>query len=157
MFGLFALTILSVLGASIGVVLFFVCFSLVATVMLHFPLSRFVTKPRMLRFDGDTAFVFVESFFYSIFRSLKKVSHVAHRGGIDVHLENSLSAFRWAARLEHVNVLELDVRLTKDRKVIISHDDGLHRLLNRSDVYISETNYDDLPVSKLIVVFCFYF
>jgi glycerophosphoryl diester phosphodiesterase len=72
------------------------------------------------------------------------VSHVAHRGGIDEGDENSLCSFRAAASTGDVSVLELDVRLTLDRKIVVSHDDTFHRLLG-NNVSIAQTKYDDLP------------
>lgn len=48
--------------------------------------------------------------------------HIAHRGGGGDHPENTLRAFRAASRLGHVDVLELDVRWTLDRQVVLHHD-----------------------------------
>ena len=73
------------------------------------------------------------------------VRHMAHRGGPgDEHVENTLAAFRAAAKLKTVDVLELDVRLTKDRVVVVSHDDRLTRMGDERRV--SELNYDELPL-----------
>lgn len=69
--------------------------------------------------------------------------HIAHRGGPGTDLpENTLASFRRGAL--HSDVLELDVRLTKDNVIVIAHDPDLHRLVGKS-VLIHETNYDDLP------------
>ena len=93
-------------------------------------------------------FFFFFFFFFFFEKKTQSVSHIAHRGGIDEHTENSLWAFQHSTRLGVVNVLELDVRLTKDHKIVIAHDPGFHRLLKNggSEAQIAETNYDDLPL-----------
>lgn len=50
----------------------------------------------------------------------------AHRGGANLAPENTLEAFRHAARLG-ADVLELDVRATSDGKLVVMHDAGLER------------------------------
>lgn len=52
---------------------------------------------------------------------------VGHRGVPKVHAENSLAGFRRAVALG-VPAIELDARLTKDRKAIVFHDHALARL-----------------------------
>jgi glycerophosphoryl diester phosphodiesterase len=42
----------------------------------------------------------------------------AHRGAMDTHPENTISAFEEAIRLS-VQMIELDVRLTVDKKLVI--------------------------------------
>ncbi len=75
------------------------------------------------------------------------VAHVAHRGGPgDEHVENTLSAFRAASQIANVDVLELDVRLTRDRVIVISHDERLSRLAPGDSRTVSELAYDELPL-----------
>ena len=50
----------------------------------------------------------------------------AHRGAMDTHPENTLSAFEEAVRLG-VQMIELDVRLTKDEQLVILHDQTVDR------------------------------
>ena len=50
----------------------------------------------------------------------------AHRGAMDTHPENTLSAFEEAVRLG-VQMIELDVRLTKDEHLVILHDQTVDR------------------------------
>lgn len=50
----------------------------------------------------------------------------AHRGAMDTHPENTIEAFKEAIRLQ-VQMIELDVRLTKDKKLVILHDETVDR------------------------------
>lgn len=69
-------------------------------------------------------------------------------------LENTLSAFRHALK-SGTDLFELDVQLTKDGKVVVSHDSTLLRSagINKN---ISELNYEEIPPLKasLPVDFC---
>ena len=53
----------------------------------------------------------------------------AHRGASDSHPENTLSAFREAIRLG-AHMIEFDVALTKDNKLVLMHDTKLDRTTN---------------------------
>ena len=55
----------------------------------------------------------------------------AHRGASDSHPENTISAFREAIRLG-VQMIELDVTLSKDGKLVIIHDYTVDRTTNGS-------------------------
>ena len=58
-----------------------------------------------------------------------KENIIAHRGIHDNKvLENSLLSFKLA--IEKNYIIELDVRLTKDNKVIVYHDNSLKRIFN---------------------------
>jgi len=52
---------------------------------------------------------------------------VGHRGVPALHQENTLAGFRRAVALG-VPAIELDVRLTRDRQVVVMHDDDIERL-----------------------------
>ena len=52
---------------------------------------------------------------------------VGHRGVPALHQENTLAGFRRAAALG-VPAIELDVRLTRDRRAVVVHDHDLERL-----------------------------
>lgn len=67
---------------------------------------------------------------------------IGHRGAKAYEVENTIDSFRRAIELG-VNAIELDVRKTKDDKLIISHDDTLKRVFG-IDVKISETELKDL-------------
>lgn len=53
----------------------------------------------------------------------------AHRGAMDTHPENTIAAFKEAIRL-HAQMIEFDVRLTKDNKLVILHDETVDRTTN---------------------------
>ena len=52
---------------------------------------------------------------------------VAHRGLSAKAPENTLASFERAANVSGVDMIELDVRLTKDEEVIVLHDRTLQR------------------------------
>ena len=52
---------------------------------------------------------------------------IAHRGLSAQAPENTLAAFERAASTPGVDMVELDVRLTKDEEVVVHHDRGLQR------------------------------
>ena len=54
---------------------------------------------------------------------------VAHRGGQLGETENSLAALGQAAR-HHVDVIEFDVRTTRDGQLVIIHDESIDRTTN---------------------------
>lgn len=74
---------------------------------------------------------------------------MSHRGGSLEHMENTLAAFRHTAKYQF-DLMELDVQLTRDEKVVICHDNNLLKLCN-INVNINDLDYNDLPplVSKL--------
>lgn len=53
----------------------------------------------------------------------------AHRGANETHPENTLVAFEEAIRLG-AQMIELDVQMTKDNKLVIMHDDKVNRTTN---------------------------
>lgn len=60
------------------------------------------------------------------FSQMRPTQVVAHRGFSAAFPENTLTAFREAARLG-VDVVEFDVRLTADRRLVIMHDPTIDR------------------------------
>uniref|UniRef100_H2YUR4 GP-PDE domain-containing protein n=1 Tax=Ciona savignyi TaxID=51511 RepID=H2YUR4_CIOSA len=101
-------------------------------------------------------------------------AHISHRGGVKVptitclafssifcfvlgaaeRTENTLTAFHHAVKTG-TQLLELDVHLTKDKKVVVAHDADLTRVTG-VDAKISEYDYEDLPplLDDLGVTFC---
>lgn len=47
---------------------------------------------------------------------------IAHRGNDNIHKENSLEAIINSLNKKYVDGVELDIRLTKDKKLIVCHD-----------------------------------
>ena len=72
----------------------------------------------------------------------KKIRVAAHRGANEFAPENTLAAFRKAVELG-VDLIEIDVRKTKDNVNIIMHDSTLKRTTGL-DGNASDWNYDDL-------------
>ena len=64
--------------------------------------------------------------------------HIAHRGGGGEAPENTLAAFRNGAR--HADVLELDIRVTRDAHIVICHDPEV------GAARIAATDLADLPL-----------
>lgn len=55
----------------------------------------------------------------------------AHRGAMNTHPENTISAFKEAIRLG-AHMIEFDVRMTKDGQLVIIHDKSVDRTTNGS-------------------------
>lgn len=70
-----------------------------------------------------------------------------HRGDRNKHLENSIEAIKDAINNNNFDGLEIDIRLTKDNKWIIYHDDNLKRLTD-IDQDLINVNYINLPEIK---------
>lgn len=66
----------------------------------------------------------------------------AHRGAMQSHPENTVAAFKEAIRLG-VQMIEFDVRLTKDNELIIMHDETVNRTTNGSGL-VNELTLSDL-------------
>lgn len=66
----------------------------------------------------------------------------AHRGAMTTHPENTVSAFREAIRLG-AHMIELDVRLTADEKLVIMHDTTVDRTTDGSG------NVSDFTLAEL--------
>ena len=66
---------------------------------------------------------------------------IAHRGG-KIGKENSLETLKAAARMG-VDVVECDIRKTKDGTYVIYHDDNLSRLAGKNLV-VSEVTFDEM-------------
>lgn len=54
---------------------------------------------------------------------------IAHRGSKGTHPENTLAAFKEAIRVG-ADGIELDVQLSKDKQLIVVHDETLNRITN---------------------------
>lgn len=90
------------------------------------------------------------------FSQAQPLEIIAHRGFRGLHTENTLEAFKKS--LHHTYFLEMDVMLSKDMKVVVTHDPILHDNLyvhhqeNDSTIYkkrVYDVNYDEIVAYKL--------
>ena len=58
-----------------------------------------------------------------------RISIIGHRGAADCAPENTLASFREGLS-QGADIIELDVRLSADRRVVVFHDDRLDRTTN---------------------------
>jgi len=68
-----------------------------------------------------------------------------HRGCAGTHPENTLEAFAAAAAIG-IQYLELDIHMTRDGEIVVSHDDYLERTCGRAGV-IREMTYAELAAA----------
>ncbi|RLD80561.1 MAG: glycerophosphodiester phosphodiesterase [Bacteroidetes bacterium] len=66
----------------------------------------------------------------------------AHRGANQTHPENTIAAFEEAVRLG-AHMIEFDVRMTKDKKLVIMHDKSVDRTTNGTGL-VSELTLEDI-------------
>lgn len=86
-------------------------------------------------------------FLFNISLKGNEIEVIAHRGASAYKLENSLSAFKYAFELG-ADAIELDIWMTKDRKIVIAHDRNTKRIANK-DLIIPESSYDEIRSLKL--------
>lgn len=81
--------------------------------------------------------------------SFLKKNLIAHRGIYDnIKVpENSILSFKEAIKNNYS--IELDIRLTKDNKIIVFHDKNLQRMCNINKL-VKNTNYSELKSYKLL-------
>src|SRR5687767_7740405 len=72
---------------------------------------------------------------------------VGHRGVPVVHQENTLAGFRRAVSMG-IPAIELDVRLTKDRKLVVFHDSDVSRMTGRPGV-VAQMTWDQVAKLKI--------
>ncbi len=72
---------------------------------------------------------------------------VGHRGVPKLHQENTLAGFRRAVQLG-LPAIELDVRLTRDRKAVVLHDHNLRRLTG-STFDVDDLTWDQVSRLKI--------
>ena len=77
----------------------------------------------------------------------RKILVIAHRGGGDLFLENTMTAFRKAEELG-VDAIECDIHLTKDGTLVVAHDANLNRIAG-IDRKISEMTAKEISEVKL--------
>ncbi|XP_048772118.2 lysophospholipase D GDPD1-like [Ostrea edulis] len=79
-------------------------------------------------------------------RLLFRPAHISHRGGAGENVENTMTAFRHALSVG-TDMLEIDCHITKDGKVIVSHDSSLKRVCDAEGV-IADYKFEELPLLK---------
>ncbi|EWS75656.1 glycerophosphodiester phosphodiesterase (macronuclear) [Tetrahymena thermophila SB210] len=67
---------------------------------------------------------------------------VAHRGGAHEAPENTIQAFQHALDNQS-KILEMDLCLTKDQQVVVSHDKHIERVTGNKK-YLNELNYNEI-------------
>jgi len=67
---------------------------------------------------------------------------MGHRGAMEIFPENTLISLKNAIEMG-VDIIEFDVHLTKDRKIVVIHDETLDRTTTGSGL-ISELTYDEI-------------
>jgi glycerophosphoryl diester phosphodiesterase len=70
------------------------------------------------------------------------VKILAHRGGAGLEPENTIRAFKRALDLG-VDLIEFDVRLTKDKKLVVIHDEKVDRTTNGRG-YVRDLTLDEI-------------
>ena len=70
--------------------------------------------------------------------SAARVLNIAHQGGEDQFPSNTLYAFKKAVRAG-ADMLELDIGVTKDGKVVVMHDTTVDRVTNGKGTIIAKT------------------
>lgn len=68
---------------------------------------------------------------------------IGHRGDKTAYIENTLAGFQSVLEMEGVDGFELDIVVTKDKKLIISHDMFIKDSLGKNH-YIHTLSYNDL-------------
>jgi glycerophosphoryl diester phosphodiesterase len=72
-----------------------------------------------------------------------KTKIFAHRGLSSKAPENTISAFKKAIDIEGIYGVEFDVQMTKDKKVVVIHDENIKRT-TKKEKYIKDMNYKEL-------------
>ena len=68
----------------------------------------------------------------------------AHRGGAITNPENTLKAYKAAVSEYKIDIVESDIWLTKDEKIVFSHDGTIDRM---SDITLFEPEKEEHPIS----------
>ncbi|GAB6029968.1 hypothetical protein CHUAL_005663 [Chamberlinius hualienensis] len=111
------------IGAIIGMTVGAVLTSYILTSLVLFKFPNLIHKKKKLKF---------------------RCNHISHRGGAGENLENTLTAFHHAEQLG-TDMLEIDVHLTRDEQIVVSHDQHLFRVAGWKQ-NISELNFSELPL-----------
>ena len=84
----------------------------------------------------------------NLFRNPKYVTVVAHRGDWRNHPENSIPAFQSCIDMG-IDMIEIDVRRTKDGQLILMHDPTVDRCTNGKGK-VADLTYDEIQKLRLL-------
>jgi len=76
-----------------------------------------------------------------------KIIYIAHRGASTLAPENTLQAFELALK-QNVDMIELDVHLSKDDSIIVTHDRNLKRTTDL-DKNVGDLTYEEIQKAKI--------
>lgn len=80
--------------------------------------------------------------FYKIKNNFQKIEVIGHRGASSIYPENTMAAIYGAVELDS-DWVEIDVHQTRDKHIVLSHDDNLLRVAN-VDRRIADMTYEQL-------------
>lgn len=103
-------------------------------------LDDFILKRRLSFFVVILLFIFMRLYCY-YYDNPQKIEIHGHRGARGNYPENTLSGFKYAIEND-IDILELDLQLTKDNEIIIYHDKNIN-----PDICIN--GIADIPVKSL--------
>ena len=63
----------------------------------------------------------------------------AHRGCSQMYPENTLLSFKKACEIKGLTGIELDIQLTKDKKIVVIHDERVDRTTNSTGLVCDYT------------------
>lgn len=82
---------------------------------------------------------------------------ISHRGGSLDAPENTMQSFQFCVK-NGIDVIESDVRITKDKEIIVCHDETFERICEgnfQPGQRVRDTNFADLPKFKDQMPICF--
>lgn len=71
----------------------------------------------------------------------------AHRGGANLNPENTEMAFDYVVNNKLADIIEIDIKLTKDEQIVIIHDNSINDLAlddNLPSLYVNDLTYEEL-------------
>ena len=86
-------------------------------------------------------------FFHKYLKNKTPVA-IAHRGGSNSGIENTLEAFENAINMGF-NIIETDIQITKDKKLVVFHDLTLDRLTNTKGL-VKDKTWNELKKIKIL-------
>ena len=116
---------------------------------LSYNLSRsvdnFILYNRIKMYSVGYIIILLRLYDFYAFNKYKKIKIHGHRGAAGMFPENTLAAFKYAIEND-IDVLEMDLQMTKDKEIIIYHDKNIN-----PDICICNGNECDMnaPIKTL--------